>query len=667
MTVIDTTTASAGLGFCNGRHIDRTSTGRVWMGFQNGSNQIEFWYSDDEGSTWTQNTSATLSANLTAGFSFFIDIDDHAHIAYNPSGSLHYRRMANISSTSSWGSTFSVDSSYEIGPDIVAFREGASWIAAITSTNGTSARVFILKSVDTSPTKTTYSLGTGINVSIDFRHTGDGKTVAGGEPHVYVVGSYPADLYIRRFTYSGGTYTMGSATTMDGITAKRDAVSSAFDGSRMVTAYAESDIVYIAERDAADTTTTLITPTALSDGAVTNVSVTYDANENIHLWAVGTTSDDLKRIKYTRSAGTWDGSWTTVLTGTVYLDSLTLKRGYSDSTIEAVFLDGASSPYDVVYESFSLNVAPTAPTWDAPADNSYNDIASALVLDWTFTDPDAGDTQSAYALSKSVDGGALSYWNAGTSAWGATEVENPTATTSVTLASSWASDGESIEYKVKTWDAAAVEGIYGLGLTVNAAAATPPTITAPATSATITGSSADVSWTVAAQAAYQVRVLSSVDAELYSTGKVTGAVTEVTLGYVFTDGQTGLKIEVTTWNASDVPGVDTNTGIDVSFTPPATPVLTVTANTAGYLSVAIADPTPTGGQPTVETHDIFVRVAAGGRQSGERTVNDDGIRISTGVVVTNGTYLDYAAATGTDFEYRTLAVAGTATTYSAWT
>jgi hypothetical protein len=202
-------------------------------------------------------------------------------------------------------------------------------------------------------------------------------------------------------------------------------------------------------------------------------------------------------------------------------------------------------------------------------------------------------------------------------------------------------------------------------LTVNAAAATPPTITAPATSATITGSSADVSWTVAAQAAYQVRVLSSADAELYSTGKVTGAVVEVTLGYVFTDGQTGLKVELTTYNSFDIAAVDTNTGIDVSFTPPATPVLTVTANTAGYISVAIADPTPTGSQPTVDTHDIFVRVAAGGRQSGERTVNDDGIRIATGVE-TNGTYLDYAAATGTDFEYRTLARAGTATTYSNW-
>ena len=322
--------------------------------------------------------------------------------------------------------------------------------------------------------------------------------------------------------------------------------------------------------------------------------------------------------------------------------------------------------YGNAYSS-SLNAAPTAPTWSAPADNSFNDIDSSLLLDWTFNDPDGGDTQSAYALSKSVDGGALSYWNAGTSAWGAGEIKNPTATTSVTLASSWAADGESIEYKVKTWDAADAVGPYGSGLTVNGAAATPPTITAPATSAVLASSSATVTWTVAAQAAYKIRVLSSVDAELFTTGKVTGAVTEVTLGYVFTDGQTGLKIELTTWNASDVPGVDTNTGISVDYTPPATPVLTVSANAAGYISVAIADPTPTGSQPTVVTHDIYVRVAAGGRQSGQRTVNDDGIRISTGTVPTNGTYLDYAAASGVAFEYRTLAVAGGATAYSAWT
>jgi WD40 repeat protein len=313
------------------------------------------------------------------------------------------------------------------------------------------------------------------------------------------------------------------------------------------------------------------------------------------------------------------------------------------------------------------NVAPFAPTWVSPADNSYQNRDADLTLDWDFTDGDAGDSQSAYALSKSVDGATLEYWNASTSAWVAAEVKNPTANTFTTLGSGWATAGESIEYKAKTWDAADAAGPYGSGLTVNAATATVPVLDAPATSAVLAGSSAVIGWTVAAQAAYQVRVLSSADAELYSTGKVTGAVTEITLGYVFSDGATGLKVELTTWNAFDVPGVDTNTGIAVSFTPPATPVLTVTENAAGYMSVAIADPTPAGSQPTVVTHDVFVRVAAGGRQVGERPVGpSDGIRISTGTVATNGTYLDYGAAGNTDFEYRTLARAGGATAYSEW-
>jgi hypothetical protein len=311
------------------------------------------------------------------------------------------------------------------------------------------------------------------------------------------------------------------------------------------------------------------------------------------------------------------------------------------------------------------NVAPFAPTWVSPADNSYQNRDASLLLDWDFTDGDDGDSMSAYALSKSVDGAALEYWNAGTSAWVGAEVKNPTANTFVTLASGWATVGESVEYKAKTWDAGDAAGPYGLANTINAATATVPVLDAPATSATITSSSADISWTVAAQAAYQVRVLSSADAELYSTGKITGAITEITLGYVFSDGATGLKVELTTWNAFDVPGVDTNT-VAVSFTPPATPVLTVTANAAGYMSVAIADPTPAGSQPTVDTHDIFVRVAAGGRQVGERPVGGDGIRISTEVVETNGTYPDHGAAGNTDFEYRTLAQAGGATAYSAW-
>jgi hypothetical protein len=70
----------------------------------------------------------------------------------------------------------------------------------------------------------------------------------------------------------------------------------------------------------------------------------------------------------------------------------------------------------------------------------------------------------------------------------------------------------------------------------------------------------------------------------------------------------------------------------------------------------------------VSYHDVFVRVASGGVQDRERTVDDDGIRISTQTVSEDGTFYDYAAASGVSYEYRTLAVASNgAVKYSAWT
>jgi WD40 repeat protein len=444
-----------------------------------------------------------------------------------------------------------------------------------------------------------------------------------------------------------------------------------------------SDPNVIIYKRSGDTFTRLTVPTPAAYGAGQSLAWSPD---NTYL-AIGRSGWGEKPIVMKRSGDTF----TVIMLPTVYGGST---RGVSFSP-DGLYLSSLidASPFVKIYSrsgdtftllsapaslptgssvngndySINVNAAPFAPTWVAPADNSYQNRDASLLLDWDFTDGDAGDSMSAYALSKSVDGATLEYWNASTSAWVAAEVKNPTANTFTTLGSGWATAGESIEYKAKTWDAADAAGPYGSGLTVNAATATVPVLDAPATSALLAGSSAVIGWTVAAQAAYQVRVLSSADAELFSTGKVTGAVTEITLGYVFSDGATGLKVELTTWNAFDVPGIDTNTGISVTFDPPAVPVLTVTANAAGYLSVVIADPTPTGSQPTVDTHDVFVRVAAGGRQVGERTVGGDGIRISTGTVETNGTYLDYAAATGTDFEYRTLAQAGGATAYSAWT
>jgi hypothetical protein len=667
MTTINTTTTTTGLAFCNGRHIARTSTGRIWVAFNNASiGSLEFWYSDNDGSSFTRNASADIATvKSNSGFSFFIDIDDHAHVVCRVTN-LEYRRMTNIGTATSWGSAYGVSGTYTQQPDIVAFRDGASWIAAIAASNGNGIYVYILTAVDSTPV-VSQTLGTygGINYpSIDFNHTGDGKTIAGSAPHIYFAGVSGADLALVKLTYSGGTYS-GGKRFLDSTGTKNDQVSLAYDGTRSVIAYAEGAVVYIAERDAADTTTTLRTPTALSDGTITNVSVSYDSAGDIHLWAVGATSDDLKRIVFDRSLGTW-GSWVTEYSDIVFGNSLTLKRGYSNSTIDAVFLGtSGGSPYNVTYASLVLNVAPTAPTWQAPADNSAQDIDASLPLAWNFNDPDPGDTQSAYVLERQVNGGAAEFYNAGGPSWGAGLTVNESATESVTLAASWATDGDSIAYRVKTRDAAAVEGPFSVVRTVVASVKVEPSLTVPADGGTVTSASVEVTWTATEQTAYQLRILTDADVLVSTTGKVTSTSKTVTPDTVLANGET-YKAEVTTWNDDDLESTPDTHSFDVVYTPPATPVLTVTTS-GSAISVAIADPTPTGSQPTVDTHDIFVRVAAGGRQSNERTVGDDGIRISTGTVPTNGTYLDEKAAGSTDFEYRSLAKAENgAATYSAW-
>jgi hypothetical protein len=359
MTVIDTTTAIDALKWCSARHIDRTSTGRLWAGFNNApTGNIEFWYSDDSGSTWTQNTSASIDGSPVAadGWSFFIDVDDHAHVVYTSSGASRYRRMASIDTSTSWATQFYVNGGYDEDYDVVAFRDGASWIAAVVTTAGANGLLSIIEAVDSSPSvKATHVFSSFGTPSIDFHHTGDGKSIAGSAPHLYVSGRMNAALYYRKMTYSGGSYSAGDLRTIDSVKTKNVGVQSLiYDGTRSVVAWGEGANVEVAERDESDTTTTTRTPPALSDYTVTNVSVTYDADQNIHLWASGATSDDLKRIVYTRSAGTWDAAWTTVFTGTLVETSLTLKRGYTGGSLDAVFLDGASSPYDVRYAGLSF-------------------------------------------------------------------------------------------------------------------------------------------------------------------------------------------------------------------------------------------------------------------------------------------------------------------------
>ena len=82
------------------RSLQATSTGRLWVAAGDATaNTIEFWYSDDAGVTWTENTAAQITWDGANYFAFYIDADDHAHIAYDETATvaLKYRRNKSIS------------------------------------------------------------------------------------------------------------------------------------------------------------------------------------------------------------------------------------------------------------------------------------------------------------------------------------------------------------------------------------------------------------------------------------------------------------------------------------------------------------------------------------------------------------------------------------------
>jgi hypothetical protein len=509
----------------------------------------------------------------------------------------------------------------------------------------------------------------------DFEHTGDGRTPASvTEPRPYLFVSYgeAVETYLVRKGWVGPRYSGGTARTLDTVgNTTTDPIAGVFDGSQYITAFindASDTVIQWHERDAADTTPTERTPTALSDGAVTNLAIQRDASNDTRLYAVGTTSDDVKRLIYDRSEGTFD-TWTTIEATTAVANSLSCQAGYTGSGISLVWTSGSGSPYDIVYEKDSFNTAPTEATWVSPLNNSAADVAATLALDWDFNDPDAGDTQSAYALKRSVDGGAAEYYNAGAGTWG-TETKNTSTTSGVTLATAWATDGEVHVFDVKTYDAGDVSSPWTTdGPSVTGSTKVNPTLTAPATSATLTGSSATMTWTVTGNetTAFRARILTSADVVLYDSGKIVSTALSYVVPYTLTNGLADLKFEVRTWNNEGLESsTSTSTLVDVTYTAPLTPTYVITPNSGGYIAVAITDPTPSG-TPTVTSHDVFVRVASGGRQDLDRTVNDDGIRIATGIAE-DGTYNDYAAASGVAYEYRTLAYGDNGgTVYGAWT
>lgn len=251
------------------------------------------------------------------------------------------------------------------------------------------------------------------------------------------------------------------------------------------------------------------------------------------------------------------------------------------------------------------NRVPYPPAWLSPANGTVlrRDVANRFA--WQFSDPDPGDTQSAFDVRRMPSGGA---WDAGD------HIVSP--------ASYWDADAGSlpvgdVQVQVRTYDRLGAVGQWSPSLFVTGAdPIDAPTITHPADGGTVAQSDR-VDWSYPTQTSYQVRRVGDAVDGTADTGTVyfdTGEVVDTdtrTLALSFDTNNRYEHIEVRVKNSglwSD--WVDVR--VLVSYATPPVPALSVFEGDDGASMVlAVATAAPGEGQPAATSLDLYVSTDGG--------------------------------------------------------
>lgn len=392
-TVSTSTGIAASTAFSNQRKIDRNQDGTIWYAPNWSDNSARLYYSKDNGSTWTYSGQSIDGWN---NGSLFIDIDDNLHAVWKQSGTLggrtdgqtyYLRGTPDAGRTSwTWGTALNLGHSFSNYLDVVAHREGTGWKAHVVKSyvegtvniciyhqiDITSGGVVSLNAFGGTISTPDYASGGYANSnhlypSIDFNHTGDGKTVAGGTPHIYAGWSAGKNgvgfgIRFRKATYSAGSWTWGTEVGIDNnyhVGTNQFFVNCMFDGTRVIfpgiiTDATTNEWMILHERDAADTTTTtryLTNPNSAPDGVI-NGSATYDNMGNVYLIGRGEgyTGLYLNLYKWTRLTATLTRNTIEPNGGYNTAPYVSAKRGSSGNRIEWVYTSGDQNPYAVKYD-----------------------------------------------------------------------------------------------------------------------------------------------------------------------------------------------------------------------------------------------------------------------------------------------------------------------------
>lgn len=315
---------------------------------------------------------------------------------------------------------------------------------------------------------------------------------------------------------------------------------------------------------------------------------------------------------------------------------------YNARYLQSWSFTGLSTTAQLTYQSLAIELVterpPNAPTLSSPPSSTTIDRTATNRFAWAFSDPDSGDSQSAFDLRYSSDGGTT---------W--TTVSQTTPNTYWDAVGGTFAAG-SLQWQVRTYDQARQVSPWSASLFFTASTpAAGPTILDPINGGTVAASTYAVSWSFGSQQAYELRRVADnagaadTSTVLWTTGQVTDAATRSVVAPFPTNNEyehVQLRCESgNLWTAW------TDVRVDVFYTPPPTPTAAITTDaTSGTISLAITNPASVSPAPATAYNDIYVTRGL-----------DSEYRAATNVPI-NTTWIDYTPASGVDNVYRIVAV-----------
>lgn len=576
----------------------------VWTGESSGVTGNQVKYSKHNGSSW----SAWVNISATSGYA-----QSAPAIAIDSANNLHVV----------WSGA---DSSYPAWPRVwYGTYNGTSWSGKVAAY----------------PYSSTYKQ-TMPDIAVD----------SVGKVHVvYRVQdqSYSDMDTIQYSGYDGGSWVMRTVVGGSGYSRQNCAI-----------AVGPSDALYVVWREQFSTgegftVSNLACSESINGGSNWTAKVELTADQNYHQTVPAICVDDSSGVHVLwqgRSSGSYDrirkitrkGSWGSIvdLTSNEVASSRypELIRNAVAGSVKYVWQESGT----VLYGEYLLNQAPNAPILGT---RTNFDATAPVSLAWTFSDADPDDSQGAYQLQIREVGASVDAYDTGKVAG---------ADASLILPANTLTNGKQYQWRVKTWDAADAEGVFSSYASFYTASMPVAAITYPASDgASHASPDMTVTWSYSdpadeAQSAYQVVLISDLGALLWDSGKVaSSAARECLLDYALAQGSS-YQVELTIWNAKDVASSAAVRTFAVAYTPPATPLLTVTID-HGFATLSINNPEATGDQPTVVSNDIYRRSA--GQVLWTRIARD---------VAPGGSYDDYASASGVQHEYKARAIGDTGAT-----